>query len=336
MVNIKAIIPLAGKGTRLRPHTYSKPKPLLRVAGKPALGHILDSFKVLNLDKIVFITGDMDDQIKDYVGKNYTIETDYIKQTEALGDGHALSMAKDSISDDVIIDFVDTLFIQDIKSDIENIGKADGIVWTSKTNDPKRFGIVEVKNDIIVGLEEKPEKPKSDLAVIGLYYFKDSKLMFKYLDLIHEKGITSKGGEYRLADALTIMIKEGVKLKSIEVEKWLDTGKPETMFETNKYLLSNGKHNIVETDVEEKNSVIRSPVYIESGVEIKNSVVGPYVSIAKGTKIENSIITSSIIGEDAFIKNAVLEESLIGNKAQIIYNKKKLNVGDSTQILLSD
>lgn len=328
MINIKAIIPLAGKGTRLRPHTYSKPKPLLHVAGKPVLGHILDSLKSLKVDEITFITGDMEDHIIDYVSKNYNFKTNYVKQKEMKGDGHAISLAKGQIDGDVIVVFVDTLFMKDVKKDLEDIGDAEGIVWTSKTNDPKRFGIVEVgSKNIIKGIEEKPENPKSDLALIGLYYFKDSKNLFFYLDKIIEKNINSKG-EFRLADAIGLMIDDGKKIKADTVDVWLDCGKPETLIETNKYLLEHGRNKTTHAI----HSVINQPVYIEDGVVIENSVVGPNVSIAKGSKIFNSILSNTIVGEDVIIENAILEQSLLGNKAEIIYPRKKLNVGDSTQI----
>ncbi len=330
MIYIKAIIPLAGKGTRLRPHTYSKPKPLLHVAGKPVLGHILDSLKNLNIDEIIFITGDMEDHIVKYVSKNYDYKCTYVKQNEMLGDGHAISLAKYNVEEDVIVVFVDTLFVGDIKKDIKNIGDNEGIVWTSKTSDPKRFGIVEIKNDSIVSIEEKPEHPKSDLAVIGLYYFKDAKKMFNYLEKLHENKISSKG-EYRLADAMGLMIKDGAKLKSETVDMWLDCGKPETLIETNRYLLENGKQTVNHY----KNCVINYPVYIENSVFAENSVIGPNVSIARGSKIISSIVSNSIIGEDVIIENTVLDYSLVGNKAEISYTKKKLNVGDSTQILSS-
>jgi glucose-1-phosphate thymidylyltransferase len=150
---IKIIIPLAGKGTRLRPHTHTKPKPLVNVAGKPVLGHILDKLKNLDVEEIVFITGDMEDQVKKYVSKHYDYKTKYIKQTELLGDGHAINMAKDEVSGEVMIIFVDTLFVRDIKNDIETLTQ-DGIVWTNKTDDPKRFGIVTLKDDVITDIEE--------------------------------------------------------------------------------------------------------------------------------------------------------------------------------------
>jgi glucose-1-phosphate thymidylyltransferase len=306
----------------------------LHVAGKPVLGHILDSLKVLNIDEIIFITGDMENHIVDYVGKNYSFKSSFIKQKEMLGDGQAISLAKEKAAGDVIVVFVDvivvfvdTLFVADIKKDIKNIGSAEGIVWTSKTEDPKRFGIVEVKDDHIISIEEKPEIPKSDQAVIGLYYFKDAKKMFDYLEKIIDKKVNTKG-EYRLADALSMMINDGVRLKSESVNIWLDCGKPETLIETNRYLLSHGREKVKWYN----DCVIKHPVYIEPSVSAENSVIGPNVSIARGSKIINSIISNSIIGEDAIIENAIIDSSLVGDKAELIYEKKKLNVGDSTQI----
>lgn len=310
---------------------------MLHVAGKPVLGHILDSLKTLDIESVVleefvFITGDMEDHIVKFVKENYNFKAQYVKQHEMLGDGHAISLAKSRFNDkdDAIVVFVDTLFIKDIKKDIDNIGDAEGIVWTAKTDDPKRFGIVELKGHTIIGIEEKPEQPKSNQAIIGLYYFKNANKMFHYLEEVQKKNITSKG-EFRLADAMALMIREGVKLKSATVDVWLDCGKPETLLETNKYLLEHGKHKVTPAF----HTIINHPVYIEEGVVIENSVIGPNVSIAKGTKITNSIITDSIIGAEVMIENAILDQSLIGNKAEVAYTKKKLNIGDSTQILVS-
>ena len=327
MVNIKVIIPLAGKGTRLRPHTHSKPKPLVHVAGKPVLGHILDKIKELEVEEIVFITGDMEDQIKDFVSTNYDYNTKYFKQTELLGDGHAINMASGEIDSDVLIVFVDTLFMRDIKSDIENMGDSEGIVWSSKTEDPRRFGILEVNKNVIKGIEEKPEIPKSDLAIIGLYYFKDSKKVFSYLNKVMEMNLSTKG-EYRLADAMSLMVEDGVELKTFAVDKWLDCGVPETLLQTNEYLLNNGYSKESPTN----NSVIIKPVYIEKGAIVENSVIGPNVSVAKDVKLKGCIIENSIIGVGAELQNLNLEDSLIGAQTYLVESPKSLNVGDNTQI----
>jgi glucose-1-phosphate thymidylyltransferase len=322
---MKVIIPLAGKGTRLRPHTFSKPKPLLRVAGKAVLGHILDKLRPLDVEEIIFITGDMQEQIEKYVSKNYDYPARYIKQKELLGDGYAINMASEYIKDDVLIIFVDTLFQTDL-SKIKDI-KSDGALWVQEVDDPRRFGVVVLENNHIKEIVEKPDEPVSNLAIIGLYYIKNSKLMFHCLDEIIKTDIRSKG-EFRLADALGLMIKNDAKLEALEVDKWLDCGKPETLLSANKYLLSDGFSKEAKT----KDSVIINPVYIEDNVTIENSIVGPYASVASGCVIKNSIVKDSIVGERAVIGNAALNKSLIGDNAIIKDTFRKLNVGDNSEI----
>ncbi len=322
---MKVIIPLAGKGTRLRPHTFSKPKPLLRVAGKAVLGHILDKLRPLDIEEIIFITGDMQEQIEKYVSENYDYHAKYIKQKELLGDGYAINLASEYIKDDVLIIFVDTLFQTDL-SKIKDI-KSDGAVWVQEVDDPRRFGVVVLENSHIKEIVEKPDEPISNLAIIGLYYIKNSELMFHCLDEIIKTNIRSKG-EFRLADALGLMIKNDARLEALEVDKWLDCGKPETLLSTNKYLLSDGFSKEAKT----KDSVIINPVYIEDNVTIENSIVGPYASVASGCVIKNSIVKDSIVGEKAVIQNAALNKSLIGDNAIIKDTFRKLNVGDNSEI----
>jgi len=322
---MKVIIPLAGKGTRLRPHTFSKPKPLLRVAGKAVLGHIIDKLKPLDVEEIIFITGDMQEKIEEYVSSNYKYKARYIKQDKLLGDGYAINLAKEYVKDDVLIIFVDTIFETDL-SKIKKI-KSDGVVWVKEVDDPRRFGVVVLKNDHITKIVEKPDEPISNLALIGLYYIKNSSLMFHCLDEIIKCNLRSKG-EFRLADALGLMIKNGAKLNALEVDKWLDCGKPETLLSTNRYLLKNGFNKEIKTT----NSVIISPVYIEDKVKIENSIIGPYASIASGCVIKNSIVKDSIVGENAIIENAALNKSLVGDSALIKDTFRKVNVGDNSEI----
>jgi len=322
---MKVIIPLAGKGTRLRPHTFSKPKPLLRVAGKAVLGHIIDKLKPLDVEEIIFITGDMQEKIEEYVSSNYKYKARYIKQDKLLGDGYAINLAKEYVKDDVLIIFVDTIFETDL-SKIKKI-KSDGVVWVKEVDDPRRFGVVVLKNDHITKIVEKPDEPISNLALIGLYYIKNSSLMFHCLDEIIKCNLRSKG-EFRLADALGLMIKNGAKLNALEVDKWLDCGKPETLLSTNRYLLKNGFNKEIKTT----NSVIISPVYIEDKVKIENSIIGPNASIASGCVIKNSIVKDSIVGENAIIENAALNKSLVGDSALIKDTFRKVNVGDNSEI----
>lgn len=322
---MKVIIPLAGKGTRLRPHTFSKPKPLLRVAGKAVLGHIIDKLKPLDVEEIIFITGDMQEKIEEYVSSNYKYKARYIKQDKLLGDGYAINLAKEYVKDDVLIIFVDTIFETDL-SKIESV-KSDGAVWVKEVDDPRRFGVVVLKNDYIKKIVEKPDEPISNLALIGLYYVKNSSLMFHCLDEIIKCNLKSKG-EFRLADALGLMIKNGAKLNALEVDKWLDCGKPETLLSTNRNLLKNGFNKEIKTT----NSVVIGPVYIEDKVKIENSIIGPYASIASGCVIKNSIVKDSIVGENAVIENAALNKSLVGDSALIKDTFRKVNVGDNSEI----
>jgi glucose-1-phosphate thymidylyltransferase len=318
---------LAGKGTRLRPHTFSKPKPLVHVAGKPVLGHLIDQYKDLNPEEIIFVTGDMEEQIKDYVSKNYRHKVKYIRQEQLLGDGHAIMHAKDYVLGEVIINFNDTLF----KTDLSLIKKtnADGIIWVKETSDPRRFGIVSEHNGIITNIEEKPEHPKSNLAIIGLYYFKDAKLMFDYLQKAVDKKISSKG-ELRLADALGLMLKDKINLAVLKVDTWLDTGKPETLLKTNEFLLKNGCAQI---NGYEKNNTIIPPVYLEEGSKIEYSVIGPNVSIAKGAVIHRSSIENSIVGQGAHLSYKQLSSSLIGDNTTLTEKPKKLNIGDNSEVI---
>jgi len=322
---MKVIIPLAGKGTRLRPHTFSKPKPLLKVAGKAVLGHIIDKLKPLDVDEIIFITGDMQEKIEEYVSSNYSYNARYIKQNKLLGDGYAINLAKEYVKDDVLIIFVDTIFETDL-SKIKSV-KSDGVVWVKEVDDPRRFGVVVLKNDHIEKIVEKPDEPISNLALIGLYYVKNSSLMFHCLDEMIKCNLRSKG-EFRLADALGLMIKNGAKLNALEVDKWLDCGKPETLLSTNRYLLKNGFNKEIKT----KNSVIIGPVYIEDKVKIENSIIGPYASVASGCVIKNSIIKDSIVGDNAIIENAALDKSLVGDTALIKDTFRRVNVGDNSEI----
>lgn len=324
---MKVIIPLAGKGTRLRPHTHSKPKPLIKVAGKAVLGHILDRLKNLDISEITFITGEMGEQIKEYIGKHYSFKTRFIHQHELLGDGYAISLAADEGNEDVLIVFVDTIFDTDL-SIIKRI-KGEGIVWVKQTDNPERFGIVTVKNGFITQIEEKPKNPVSNLAVIGLYYFKNAKTVFKYLaEIINRK--TTTNAEYRLADAMALMIKDNIKLEAPEVDVWADCGKPETLLETNRYLLNNGQGNGAKaTSV---NTVIIPPVYIDASAKIENSIIGPNVSIAGNCSIKNSMIQDSIIDQNSKVENCALRGSLIGDSAVIRDTFRKLNVGDNSEI----
>ncbi len=322
---MKIIIPLAGFGTRLRPHTYTKPKPLISVAGKPVLGHILDKLKGLDIEEIVFIIGYLGEQIREYVSNNYAFTARYITQEELRGQAHAILLARQHVTGPLLILFVDTIFETDL-SVLADVA-SDGIIYVKEVEDPRRFGVAVTENGVITQLVEKPEAPVSNLAVIGLYYIKDSQLLMDCLDELIRRDIKTKG-EYFLADALQLMIDRGSKFEARTVEVWEDCGKPETVLHTNRYLLEHGGAQEIAT----QNSVLIPPVYIERTAVIKDSVIGPYVSVAGEAMIIRSIIQDSIINERAHIEEANLRGSLIGTDAYVRGDSQRLNVGDSSQV----
>ena len=324
---MKVVIPLAGFGKRLRPHTYTKPKPLISVAGKPVLGHILDKLIGLDIEEIIFIIGYLGDQISDYVTANYDFPARYIEQEELLGQAHAIHLANEHVSGPVLIVFVDTLFDTDL-SRLSGVS-SDGVIYVKEVEDPRRFGVVITEKGFITKLVEKPPTPVSNLAVIGLYYVKDSRLMMECLAELMRRDIKTKG-EYFLADALQLMIDRGSRFEARSVEVWEDCGKPETVLHTNRYLLEHGGAQQIET----RNSVLIPPVYIEETAVIQDSVVGPYVSVAGEASVVRSIIRDSIINERAQIEDATLSQSLIGEDAYVRGSFQRLNVGDSSQVVL--
>jgi len=325
---MKVIIPLAGFGTRLRPHTFTKPKPLVSVAGKPVLGHILDKLVGLDIEEIIYIVGYLGDQIRDYVETHYEIPARFIEQKELKGQAHAIYLARDHITGPVLIIFVDTIF----DADLSGLARepSDGILYVKQVEDPRRFGVVITKDGFITRLVEKPETPVSNLAVIGLYYVKDSQVLLDCISDLIQKDIKTQG-EYFLADAFQLMIDRGAKLVAKSVEVWEDCGKPETVLHTNRYLLEHGGAQEIPTE----NSVLIAPVHIERTAVIRDSVVGPYVSVAEGATIVRSIVRDSIINEFSRIEDANLSQSLIGRDAHVRGSAQKLNVGDSSQVELA-
>ena len=323
---MKAIILLAGLGTRLRPHTYSRPKPLVNVAGKPVLGHILDGMADLKLEEIVFVVGYLGDQIQAYVSRNYPqIRACYVEQAEMRGQAHAIALAKSEIDQEVLIIFGDTIWETDWSR--LNRVQGDGLIFVREVKDPRRFGVVTLKDGYVTRFVEKPDKPISNLAVVGVYYIKDWRGLICALDDVIKQNIQTQG-EYYLADALQLMVSRGDRFEAEPIPVWEDCGTRESLLQTNRYLLSkNGTHQPVTTEAQ-----IIQPVYIAEDAQIIRSIVGPYVSISSGVVVEDSILRDCIINEDAHIQNATLEMSLVGKDAQVRGTFERLNVGDSSEI----
>ncbi len=324
---MQVIIPLAGKGTRLKPHTHTKAKPLIHVAGKPVLAHILDELVKIKVEEVVFVVGHLKEQIIDFVKANYKFKAHFVEQTELLGQAHAIWLAEKFITDDVLIWFVDTISDANLGQLLKE--KSDGVVYVKEDPDPTRFGqVIAGKDGIIKEIIEKADPPKSNLVNIGLYWVKDSKLLFECIADLMARKLETKG-EYYLVDAFQLMFKKGAKFVAREVKVWEDCGKLNTLLKTNRYFLDHGCSNGLKT----KNSVIIPPVYIENSAEITNSVIGPYVSVARGSKIIGSIIKDSIISENTLVENAKLIQSLVGDGAIVKGMSRRMNVGDSSEII---
>lgn len=322
------VIPVAGFGTRLRPHTYTKPKPLVQVAGNTVLGHILDMLEDIDVDEITFIVGYLGDQIEEYVEENYDFKTNYVEQRKLLGQAHAIKQAREFVNEPVLIIFVDTIFDADIGKLLDIT--SDGVIFVKEVEDPTRFGVVTLdENGHISRFVEKPDEPISNLAVIGVYYLRQHDLLFDAIDELIEKDIMTKG-EYFLADALQIMVERGTNLEAWPVRVWEDCGTPEAVLNTNRYLLENGGK--ATREVATVNSLVVQPVHVADGVEIENSIVGPYVSLAEGCKVHNSIIRNTIADENALIEDTMLDRSLIGKHANVRGRYRTLNVGDSSAV----
>jgi glucose-1-phosphate thymidylyltransferase len=330
---MKLILPVAGKGTRLIPHTFTKPKSLVRVAGKTVLQHVIDGMKRLKIDEFIIITDENGLVIQRYVEKHYpTLNATYIQQKELLGPAHAVSLASPRINagDDVLVVFNDTLFVTDLNRIHTLCEGLDGLIYSKEVEDYQRFGVNVMRDNVIVDMVEKPDAPISKLAQVGLYYLKDGRSFMDYIARAIEKDLRVKG-EFYLPEVFKLMIKDGKLLGAPEIEEWLDCGKPETLLYTNRFLLerASGNHVCLE------GCVIIPPVSIHPSAEVKHSVIGPYVSIAKNCKIHDSIIKDSVINPNSVLRSTVLERSLIGDSVELTGQFQRMNIGDNSIIDLS-
>ncbi len=325
---MKVVIPVAGLGTRLRPYTLTTPKPLLPVAGKPIIAHIIDNLLFFPVDEIIIVYGKNGEAVLEYVKQYVDIAVKGVIQKELLGLGHAVYQAKDLVgeNDRLLVVLGDTIVEG---GNLRNAPLDADFIAVKEVRDPERFGVVELdENGCVKGVEEKPDHPKSNLAIVGLYYFTNPFLLFEGLSYIIENDIKTKG-EYQLTDALAYMLKKGWRPKTLTIDGWYDCGKPDSLLETNRILLQKkGEYRKI------PGSVIIPPVFIEKDVVIESSIIGPFVSIADGVKIVNSIITDSIINKEAVIENIFMSSSIIGQRAYIKGEAKKFMVGDFSRVEL--
>jgi glucose-1-phosphate thymidylyltransferase len=338
---MKVIIPTAGRGTRLLPHTLTKPKQLINVAGKAVLGHIIDGLAKLPIEEYIFVVGYLPEQIEGYISEHYgkhdkkrskkhkMISARFVEQGNPSGQADAILRCREFVDGPVLIVFSDTLTDMDF-SELNN-SSADAIVYVKEVEDPRRFGIAVLnKQGFVTRFVEKPDSTHNKLAVIGMYYIRDSRLLMECCEELIKRNIQTKD-EYYLADAFNLMIKEhGVKFRTQTVDVWEDCGKPETLLQTNRYLLDHGHGNGY--DKQPKKYHVVPPVSIAPTAVIEDSIIGPHATIADHCKISGSIIRDSIIDEKAEIIDTMLERSLIGKEAMVRGRCLVLNVGSSSEV----
>jgi glucose-1-phosphate thymidylyltransferase len=330
---MKIIIPMAGVGKRMRPHTLTIPKPLIPVAGKPIVQHLVESLvKSYNElpEEIAFITGQFGKEAECKlidICRNMGIKGSIYYQNEALGTAHAILCAAESLTGNVIVAFADTLF----KADFTIDSQKDSIIWVHKVEDPSAFGVVLTDNNgRITRFAEKPKDFISDEAIIGIYYFRDGDNLKKELQYLIDNDV-KKSGEYQLTDALENMMHKNVAFYSEQVEEWLDCGNKDATVYTNQRMLEILKDTpLVADSAVISNSIIKPPCYIGENVNISDSVIGPHVSIGKNTGIQNSIITNSIIQEDSNLNDANLDNSMVGSFVDFKGKLNELSIGDYT------
>jgi len=320
-----AIIPVAGIGTRLRPHTFTHPKVLLNVAGKPILGHIMDKVVADGVTSATVVVGHMSERIIEFVEATYPkLPVDFVEQNMPLGLGHAIYTARHALKDEpILIILGDTIFDVDLQPVLKKPVSALGV---KMVENPRRFGVAEVRDGAIVRLVEKPEHPTSNLAVVGLYHIHNTPLLRACLDEVVSRDIRTKG-EYQLTDVLQMMIDRGERMETFPVEGWYDCGKPETMLSTNRALLE--KHS---TFRPMEGVVITEPVYIAPNAVLCNCVIGPNTTVGDGAEISEAVIRNSIIGSQARVGRVLLENSIIGNGAMVKGSYKRFNVGDASEL----
>lgn len=325
---MKVVIPLAGKGTRLRPQTHTVPKPLLKVAGKAVLDYVVeDILERLEVDELVFITGHLKEAVEAHVRAHYDVPAVFVEQKVQDGTAGAVKLAEPHVAGPLLIIFVDTLFDADL-SVIRERPDADGFIWAKEVEEYEHFGVI-VKDEagLMERIVEKPKEPISKLANIGLYYVRDHRLLFEGIDAVLSKDPYL--GEYFLTDALQYMIDHGARIEVLEVEGWYDCGKPETVLETNRHLLETGRALRPDDPGENRLDAL---VRIEDAVELTQARLGPNVTVGKGSHIARSVLRNCIVGEGCVIEDSDLQDSLIGDEVEVRGLNGMVLLADHTRI----
>jgi glucose-1-phosphate thymidylyltransferase len=313
-VQFKAVIPAAGEGRRLKPHTHTTPKILLQVAGKPIIGHIMDRLLLARPDEVIVVVGAQGDQVKHYLTSEYRCPFRFLQQTDPKGLGDAVYRARDAFSGEPIL------------VDMSKMVGRGNVIGVQEVADPRRFGVVELKNGDVSRFVEKPDLPRSNLAIVGVYFFRDSGQLFGALERLIVRGRTTKG-EFQLTDALQLMVNAGTKIKTRTIKHWLDCGTREAMLATNRYLLAREGYY-----KPRPGSVIIPPVFIHDRARIHSSIIGPNVSVGAEADINGSIVWDSIVNRHVVIQHTLLQGSILGENSVVRESPRKLNLGGFSEL----
>ncbi len=324
---MNAIIPVAGRGRRLRPHTHTQPKVLMNVAGKPILAYILDELRDLGVEEITLVVGYLAEKVEEYVRERYPFRAHFVNQDEPLGNGHAIYLAREYLTGPTLIIFGDTIVQADLEAAAAMPHSAIGV---HRVADPRAFGVVETDADGFVRhLWEKPAVPPSDLAVVGVYMIQRPAPLRSALErLVEDRRI--QNDEYWLADALQIMVDGGERLRTFPVDQWYDCGTPEALLRANHALLEQAP-----VPAAVRGSVVIAPSFVAGTAVVEGSVIGPYVTVAEGARVINAVIQESIINANARVERVLLEHSIIGENASVTGRRGRINLGDSSEIELT-
>ena len=331
---MKIIVPMAGRGSRLRPHTLTVPKPLVPIAGKPIVERLVEDITRVcgqKVDEIAFVIGDFGKEVESElvnIAEGLGAKGSIYHQHEALGTAHAILCAKESLYGPVVVAFADTLFRADFKLD----SSKDSIIWVQQVKDPSAYGVVKMDdNSVITHFIEKPTEFVSDLAIIGIYFFKDGSNLRNELQFLIDNNITDKG-EYQITDALENMKLKGLKFYPGKVDEWLDCGNPKAAIHANKRVLDFSENKHERSGLKLDNATIIEPCYIGANVQLSNCTVGPYVSLGDGSVVSDSLLKNSIVQNNTTLKNADLEDSMIGNNVTYKGGSKQVSIGDYSTI----
>lgn len=331
---MKAIIPVAGAGTKLRPHTYTQPKALIPLAGKTILSIIVEQLRDAGIHEFIFIVGYLGDKIQDYVREKYPgLQVHFVQQADRHGIGHAIQLTREIVGDDeLFIVLGDTICEYDVKAVIDS---PHSVLGVKKVDDPRNFGVAEIGEDgFISRVVEKPQIPKSNMALVGIYRIKETGFLFSCIEDNIRNQVMSYG-EFSITDAIQCMIQRGAQFKSFKVQNWFDCGKKETLLESNATLMKKFG-GVIAAEHNFENTIIVQPVSIAPGCDIKNSIIGPNVTVGEKTTISYSIVKDSIIGSFADLYDIVLTHSLIGSDTEVKGESRSLNIGDNTEIDLGE